>query len=151
MEKLVSVFIFFTTFLSIIITIAAKGCWTNGWAINVVNDIDNNKAPIQVHCKSKDDDIGMKSLGFHQSVDWKFCEKVITPSTLYFCHFYMGNKEQVFDVFNDTHKSLCQETDKSKDYWACTWLVRPDGFYIVDRKDGGEKVVKIHDWKQGRV
>lgn len=150
MEKPVSFFIFFTTFLSIIVAITAKGCWTNGWTINVANEI-NNKGPIQVHCKSKDDDIGMKSLGYHQSIDWKFCENVISPSTVYFCHFYMGNQEQRFDVFNDTHRSLCLEKDKKKDYWRCTWLVRPDGFHVVDRKDGGETIVKIHDWKQGRI
>ncbi|PWA40533.1 Plant self-incompatibility S1 [Artemisia annua] len=141
-------FIFFTTLLCIIVAVSAKpkSCWSGGWIVNVVDDI-NSKELIQVHCKSKDDDIGMKSIGFGQSVDWKFCENIFSPSTLYFCHVYKGSQEQVFDVFNDKIKQTCREKDQKKDYWACTWLIRPDGIYIRDRSQGGETDKKMHEWK----
>ncbi|KAI3676863.1 hypothetical protein L1987_86477 [Smallanthus sonchifolius] len=150
-NKPVSLFVFFSTFLCIIIAVPTKGCWSGGWTINVINEI-NNPDRVQVHCKSKDDDIGMKEIGFHQSVDWKFCENIIAPSTLFFCHVYKGKQEQVFDVFNHTIKPLCREQDRSKDYWRCSWLIQADGIYFIDRRDGGEKIIKMHDWKNiGRV
>ncbi|KAL8214226.1 hypothetical protein R6Q57_003675 [Mikania cordata] len=59
-------FIFLTTLVCIIAAVAAKGCtFSKGWTINVINNNDK----VQVHCKSKDNDIGMKSLGFHESIN----------------------------------------------------------------------------------
>ncbi|GJW67229.1 plant self-incompatibility S1 [Tanacetum coccineum] len=147
------IFILFTSLLFVVAAVSAKKpitCFSGGWIVNVVDDI-NSKELIQVHCKSKNDDIGMKSIGFGQSVDWKFCETIITPGTLYFCHFYKGNQEQVFDVFNDKIKHTCREKDRKMDYWACTWLIRSDGFYIRDRSQGGETDRKMYEWKQGRA
>nr|XP_043611812.1 S-protein homolog 1-like [Erigeron canadensis] len=156
MAKPASVLIFFTTYLCIVIAIGAKNCmWSNGrgWIINVVNEI-NGPNKIQVHCKSKDNDIGMKTLGYHETIDWKFCENIIAPSTLFFCHFYNGNKEQVFDVFNDTLGAFCDEKDRKKTYYRCTWMAKLEGFYIKDRRAGPGKLetgLKLHDWKVGRV
>ncbi|KAL8260056.1 hypothetical protein R6Q59_028009 [Mikania micrantha] len=104
-------FIFLTTLVCIIAVAAAKGCtFSKGWTINVINNINNNDK-VQVHCKSKDNDIGMKSLGFHESINWEFCENIVGPSTLYFCHFYKGNQQLVFDVFNHSMRPLCHEPD----------------------------------------
>ncbi|KAJ9558711.1 hypothetical protein OSB04_013325 [Centaurea solstitialis] len=134
-NKTLSLFlIFFKSFLCIIIAVVeAGGCiLSTGYAINVVNQIDGPDDKIRVRCKSKDDDIGDKTIGFQQSVDWHFCENVFGPSTLFFCHFYMGNRQQVFDVFNKSVKPQCHEKHKPE-HWRCTWLVRRDGFYIVHR------------------
>ncbi|KAL4561157.1 hypothetical protein LXL04_033319 [Taraxacum kok-saghyz] len=141
-------FIFFPMFLCIIIeVVAAGGCfWSNGYFINVVNDIYHSPNKVMVHCKSKDNDIGVKTIGFNQSVEWKFCEKIWTPSTLFFCHFYMGNVEQVFDVYNNGIGPQCVER-KKEEYWRCTWLIKTDGFYFVDRTSGVRKDVKKYAWK----
>ncbi|XP_076931930.1 S-protein homolog 21-like [Bidens hawaiensis] len=143
------VIIFFTALVCMIAAAAAKKCfWTGGWTINVINDI-NSKQKVGVHCKSKDDDIGMKYLGFHESVDWSFCENIWTPSTLFVCHAYKGTQEQVFDVFNhNTILPLCPEPDSKRDKYRCSWLIKADGIYIMDRRQGigHYKEIKMHSW-----
>ncbi|XP_076951598.1 S-protein homolog 6-like [Bidens hawaiensis] len=146
------VIIFFTTLVCTIAATAAKRCfWSDGWIINVINEVDSIHQ-VQVHCKSRNDDIGMKSLGLHESVDWKFCDNIIEPSTLYFCHAYKGTQEQVFDVFNrntiNPISRLCREPDSNADHWRCSWLLKSDGIYIVDRTEGHGryKEIKMHNW-----
>ncbi|XP_076904362.1 S-protein homolog 21-like [Bidens hawaiensis] len=144
MEKHKPLIIFFTTFVCMISAASAKYCWDAGWAISVVNNCHER---VQVHCKSKDDDIGLKDLGLHESVDWKFCENIIEPSTLFFCHAYKGNKEQVFDVFNyDKIRPHCCERDKNLEYGRVNWLLNEDGIHFIDRCGAVDKDVKMHDW-----
>ncbi|XP_076898546.1 S-protein homolog 24-like [Bidens hawaiensis] len=147
------VIIFFTTLVCTLASAAAKRCiFSDGWIINVINEIDSVHK-VQVHCKSRDDDIGMKDLAFHESVNWSFCDNIFDPSTLYFCHAYKGyDQEQVFDVFNrntvNPISKLCGEPDSNADYWRCSWLLKSDGIYIVDRTEGNgrSKKIKMHNW-----
>ncbi|MFS7988912.1 putative plant self-incompatibility S1 [Helianthus anomalus] len=144
--------IFFTTFLCVIaLATAAKPCWLGGWAINVVNQVNGtDKGHVYAHCKSKNDDIGFHKIKYQHSTTWKFCENIFGPTTLFFCHAYKGqHQELVFDVFTqDTIKPLCRELDFKANYWRCSWLLRDDGIYLVDRREKGkEKNMKMHDWK----
>ncbi|KAL7616033.1 hypothetical protein Lser_V15G02802 [Lactuca serriola] len=145
-KSLPFVFIIYVTAFLCIIKVGAGGCfWSSGWFINVCNLIPNEK--VLVHCKSKDNDIGgVQTIGWNESVHWQFCENIVSPSTLYFCHIWWGNSEQVFDVFNGQLKRQCIEKEK-KDYWRCTWLIKKDGFYLIDRTNGGHNDVKKYDWK----
>ena len=139
------VFIFFVAFLCMVKVVSGSGCfWSSGWFINVANLIGKEK--VLVHCRSKENDIGEKTIGWNESVHWQFCENIVSPSSLYYCHFYLGNREQTFDVFNGVMKHDCVEKEK-KDFWRCTWLLKSDGFYFVDRTSGTPIQVKKYDWK----
>ncbi|KAI3697104.1 hypothetical protein L6452_29859 [Arctium lappa] len=100
---------------------------------------DGGNDTVVVHCQSKDDDTGEKTIGFNQSVDWKFCENILDPRTLFFCHFHMDNKQQVFDVYNKTVKLEYVEKPK-RDYWRCTCLIKRDGFYFVHWGDMRQEI-----------
>ncbi|KAI3697106.1 hypothetical protein L6452_29862 [Arctium lappa] len=76
--------------------------------------------------------ISVKKLS--ESVDWKFCENILAPTTLFFCHFHMDNKQQVFDVYNEIVKPEYVEKPK-REYWRCTWLIKRYGFYFVHQGD----------------
>lgn len=92
--------------------------------IHITNDIQDN---ITVHCQSKDDDLGYRTLHYQDEQYWHFCEQVFFR-TLYFCHFWWGSKDQMFDVFNGSIVNSCERHEL--DYNTCYWLVRPDGFYF---------------------
>lgn len=111
--------------------------------MRVISGIPNNPNPLRLQCKSGDDDLGMHELKTGEALDWHFGINIF-GRTLFFCHFYWGAKDQVFDVFN-THmdiKDCLPSKVKHRDY-SCYWLAKPDGFYISN----GEKMwKKMHDW-----
>lgn len=67
--------------------------------------------------------------------------------TLFFCHFWWGTKDNVFDVFNDPENCIHegQVPDYSK---TCVWVVKSDGFYLAyyDEKNGTLIKSKTYDW-----
>lgn len=54
-----------------------------------------NTYPLFVHCQSKDDDLGYRTLLVGQQFDWKFHIQFF-GRTLYFCHFWWQNKDKRF-------------------------------------------------------
>nr|XP_043611811.1 S-protein homolog 20-like [Erigeron canadensis] len=156
MAKLLTLLI---AFLCIVVATTAKDCGgfkNNGWYMNVVNEM-LNEPKIQVRCASKDDDLGMKALGWNEGHHWKFCDTLLglNGATVFWCHFYWGNKEQRFEVFNTTMRHQCNEVGKDyeKPYWRCTWMIRHTGFWFRDRRKGSDKPrdYKWYDWKVGRI
>ncbi|XP_024984191.1 S-protein homolog 5-like [Cynara cardunculus var. scolymus] len=139
-------FIFFTTFLCIIISVAESCTFTQGYSVIVINDNINEK--VQVHCKSKDNDIGLKSIGLKESVAWSFCDNINFPSTLFYCNFQLGKKHQVFDVYNRDVGRSCKKGPKG-DRRLCRWYIRHDGFYMIGME--GSQDVKKYDWKVGQA
>ncbi|KAI8527624.1 hypothetical protein RHMOL_Rhmol12G0089900 [Rhododendron molle] len=82
----------------------------------------------------------MQALLFHQVFSWNFRTDIF-GRTLYFCHFYWGSSNQIFDVFSlNIEYYHCQN---GEGHVRCFWGVRPDGFYIS--KDT-KTWVKMHTW-----
>ncbi|KAJ9541054.1 hypothetical protein OSB04_027560 [Centaurea solstitialis] len=124
-------FVFGTTFACV---------YVPGFVLSIQNGIPDST--IKVHCKAKDTDIGEHYLSYNQEFHWRFCETYF-HHTLYFCHFYWGSQEQVFDVFNTTMMYTCNK-DKG-DNNPCDWLVQSDGFYFYDFDKGSWG--KQYDWR----
>ena len=82
---------------------------------------NNNEYLLGVHCKSKDDDIGFRSLKKGEKYSYKF--HINFPnSTLFFCRFSRGliNKG-VFDLYVvDRDYNRCTK---------CLWKAEKDGLY----------------------
>ncbi|XP_052206919.1 S-protein homolog 29-like [Diospyros lotus] len=110
-------------------------------AVRVFNNVSGL---LIVRCQSKDDDIGVQTLRPNQNLTWRFRPHVFPANTLFFCHFYWGFKDQIFDVYNNYIDDFCTHRH-SKDY-SCYWSVRPDGFYFSGTNYAGS-YVKWHDWK----
>ncbi|PWA71191.1 plant self-incompatibility protein S1 family [Artemisia annua] len=99
---------------------------------------------VTLRCQSKDDDFGYHVLNSSKvDYDWSFCQN-FWGSTLYFCHFWRPNYEQVFDVFNNTIVKHCIQG--TFDDNICSYEVRDDGFYLF--KQDNYVWVKWFDWKQ---
>ncbi|KAM7466309.1 hypothetical protein LguiB_013871 [Lonicera macranthoides] len=66
--------------------------------IHIVNGLPDNTYSLVFRCQSKDDDLGEHQLLVGQEYYWKFHVNFF-KTTLFFCHFYWGDQDNVFDVF----------------------------------------------------
>lgn len=86
-----------------------------------------NKVPLIIHCKSKNDDLGIHYLMVGDVFQFHF--KInIWYTTLFWCHMTWGAKDTTIDVFRTgtiKESTLCQDSLK------CSWYVKEDGFYFL--------------------
>ncbi|KAM7466272.1 hypothetical protein LguiB_013834 [Lonicera macranthoides] len=104
-----------------------------GFEIHIVNGFSNNSCPLRCRCQSKDTDFGYHELLRGEEFYWKFHNHVF-EKTLYFCHFYWGNMDKVFDVFNDRKAFPSCADGITTQEGKCYWLVKNDGFYSCKDK-----------------
>ncbi|KAM7466270.1 hypothetical protein LguiB_013832 [Lonicera macranthoides] len=95
-----TIFIFTSKSLLLLDNMATSIIHHKGFEIHIVNGFSNNSCPLRCRCQSKDTDFGYHELLRGEEFYWKFHNHVF-EKTLYFCHFYWGNMDKVFDVFND--------------------------------------------------
>ncbi|KAK2993345.1 hypothetical protein RJ640_007612 [Escallonia rubra] len=77
------------------------------YEVHVVNALPYESQYLQVHCASKDDDIGYHTLYLGEEIHWRF--KVgFFPSTLFFCHFWWNSKDKAFVVFEKENSLMCK-------------------------------------------
>lgn len=97
----------------------------------IKNLLPANSPALRIHCKSGDDDIGYKVTHANGEYIIHFHENVWS-STLYFCHFWWGQKQQVFEIFS--HNTKCpRANDGVHKGYICPWHVRSDGFHFGSR------------------
>ncbi|KAM7466301.1 hypothetical protein LguiB_013863 [Lonicera macranthoides] len=105
--------------------------WISKTEVHIVNGLPVNTWWLVFRCQSKDDDLGYQKLLVGQEYYWKFRVNLF-GTTLFFCHFYWGDKDKVFDVFKaSTHIPDCSPVDE--DIPRCYWLVKDDGFYFSNK------------------
>ncbi|KAF5820191.1 putative plant self-incompatibility S1 [Helianthus annuus] len=126
---------------------SVDGCTiTKGYAVHMLTSITYDN--VMVHCKSKDDDLGVHILNFTTlEYSWTFCENWL-ESTLYSCHFWRASSidEQTFQVFNRTMAKTCYQG--FHDANTCHWGIKQDGFYLFDNY--ARVWAKQYDWNHGR-
>ncbi|TYH07349.1 hypothetical protein ES288_A08G226800v1 [Gossypium darwinii] len=100
-----------------------------------------NKKTLLVHCKSKDDDLGIHNIAAGTEYNWKFRPRVF-GNTLFWCHLAYDNLHAAFDVYweNEALYYKC-------DYNDCFWIARDDGIYLKDIRNN--RVEHRHPWKLG--
>lgn len=114
------------------------------YLVRITDQLPNNSSPLRVHCQSKDDDLGYHDLHPSESVHWEFGVN-FSGSTLYFCHFWWGKKDAVFDVYTyPWSKDYCGNgllfTNK------CLWFVQEDGFYVNKIVGKHRGLTKLRSW-----
>ncbi|ESQ36457.1 hypothetical protein EUTSA_v10009662mg, partial [Eutrema salsugineum] len=78
-----------------------------------------------VHCKSKDDDLGVHNVSFKTDYHFKF-KTNIWKSTLFFCSFKWKNQFKWFDIFDAVRdQDLC---------YQCNWTIKADGACRLGKK-----------------
>ncbi|KAJ4728388.1 Plant self-incompatibility S1 [Melia azedarach] len=99
----------------------------NKFSVHIINGLNNQT--IDVHCKSRDDDLGLHHLPVHGEFMWKFRVN-IKSSTLYFCKWKWVKGHKTFDVFTTDEQFL----GKYCGYDYCRWQGREDGLYGYSEK-----------------
>ncbi|CAN1169760.1 S-protein homolog 1 [Linum perenne] len=92
--------------------------------VHLVNELTGGKV-MKVHCKSKDDDMGIHDVPAGSEYQWKFKPSVF-GGTLFWCHVATVNKPQiVYDAYYEDGK-LWQRVHMDNQYW----VVKDSGIYL---------------------
>ncbi|KAF8019270.1 hypothetical protein BT93_G0060 [Corymbia citriodora subsp. variegata] len=119
---------------SLLLTSWAGGVWCRTHVV-IQNGLPD-KASIEAHCKSGNDD-----LGYHQiTSDWEFSFRPnFWGTTLYFCSFQWPNSRHIyqFDIYVQKRDAkICE---------VCVWRITPNGPCRPDKNTGD--FTDCYSWK----
>lgn len=111
--------------------------------VEIINSLPDNTNPLKVRCQSKDDDLGYHTLLKDQGYSFNFQPNFI-GTTLYFCHFYWGNLDKSFDVYDFHRQCYCEDCQTN----ICYYRALADGFYfsLINYSDPS-KWQRLYTWK----
>ncbi|KAL9243236.1 hypothetical protein vseg_017148 [Gypsophila vaccaria] len=91
--------------------------------------------PVILRCQSGNEDLGYRTLGPGLTFDYGFTS-LRFGHLLYFCHFYMGHMDQIFDVYSNSVSGGCEPFKNYPElpHPQCfnghaEWVIKDDGFY----------------------
>ncbi|TYJ23720.1 hypothetical protein E1A91_A08G212400v1 [Gossypium mustelinum] len=113
--------------------------WFRTWHIHVVNGLSNDQT-LLVHCKSKDDDLGIHNLTVGVEFSWKFRPRII-KGTLFWCYLASPNHHASFNVFWDTDMLYYMYEFKN-----CIYTAKDDGIYLRNIPKSEEDF--YYNWEQ---
>lgn len=94
--------------------------------VTIVNDLPHG-LDLMVHCKSKNDDLGVQLLRPQQRFEFRF-RPSFWRNTLFFCGFRWTGAFHYFDIYHqDRDVDRCSE---------CTWSVVPNGPCLFNERSG---------------
>ncbi|CAN6893042.1 unnamed protein product [Brassica oleracea] len=103
------------------------------WPDTTVTVINNLGGPLlTVHCKSKDDDLGVHMVAANKDYHFSF-QPNVWKTTLFFCSFQWNNQVKRFDIFDATRDEGVGE--------KFNWTIKPNGPCKLGKK------VKCFPWK----
>ena len=112
--------------------------------VSLTNNLEG-KEDLNVHCKSKDDDLGQHLLHINQTFDWSFGPK-FWGGTLFFCSFQWGKSPLLYLDAYVEKKDTCED---------CHWYIHKDGPCRFEPKilpDPGQPpppiVRRCYNWKR---
>ncbi|EEF41294.1 conserved hypothetical protein [Ricinus communis] len=121
--------------------VTPNNCSDLSYHVHIINEMKNHKF-LHVHCKSKDDDLGIHHLQHGQQYSWHFNINIFA-TTLFWCYMSPDHKLHArFDVFWDAKYlyDRCGPHD-------CWWVAKDDGAYLRKRPNPDELQ---HRWEKGR-
>ncbi|XP_074347117.1 S-protein homolog 21-like [Apium graveolens] len=108
----------------IIIILLVAGTCSAELTVAIFNTLPANAPPLDLHCKSGDDDLGPQTLGLSQMYTWKFYTN-FWGTTLFWCNFWWDGKHAGFHVYDST--MMPYEVHGLLHF---VYEARPDGFYF---------------------
>lgn len=112
------------------------------WHIHILNGLSHGQS-LFVHCKSKDDDLGIHDLSFGSEFNWSFRVN-FWGTTLFWCYLRKSNDKSVsFEAFWVEKTSIWLYYRCYK--YNCIWTAKHDGIYLKDNPVGRD--VLVHRWK----
>ncbi|CAN6684700.1 unnamed protein product [Malus baccata var. baccata] len=88
--------------------------------VHVINGLTNET--LNVHCQSKDDDLGSHDVSVNEEYSWKF-KLNFWDTTLFFCNLSWKGGHKSFDAYSSAITDVCEESD-------CRWRATGDGIYL---------------------
>lgn len=92
--------------------------------LRIYNGLENQKT-LQIHCKSKDDDLGVHQLMPGEFYHFHFLPRAFFPffgSTLFFCGFVFDNTLHWYNIYDQLRdRKRCPDTGN------CFWLIKETG------------------------
>ncbi|KAH9728953.1 S-protein [Citrus sinensis] len=110
----------------------------NHFTEHVINNL-NNSSTLEAHCKSKDDDLGLRRLAAGTEFNWTFRVN-FWSTTLFFCDLRWANGHKAFDVYCPDDQFLAKKCA----YNFCRRSARDDGIYAFSEKKN--HYVLAHKW-----
>jgi hypothetical protein len=128
---------------------------TKYWRVQVVNGLSSGHT-LFLHCKSKDDDLGMHYLQVGSEFSWHF-EENLWQSTLFWCNMRTDKAHASFNVFwlkkneepkygSDFMENTC-ECFLTGGECNCIWTTKDDGIYLRNILENRE--IFMHKWEPG--
>ncbi|XVF21439.1 hypothetical protein REPUB_Repub12eG0090500 [Reevesia pubescens] len=112
------------------------------WHVHAVNGMSHNKI-LFLHCKSRNNDLGIHNLTVGTEFDWKFKPQIF-GKTLFWCYMASDNVHASFDVFwydNDLFYRC--------NWKQCIWIAKDDGVYLKNVPENYDEF--RHKWESGRL
>lgn len=135
----------FFVVLTVLAMAALEGVESNNqWNQATMSVRIRNELPgeLTVHCKSRDDDLGVQYLSSWGTTFYFAFKDNFWGSTLFWCGFAYGPK--LWNVFN-VWKGGGLLGRKSLPCEQCVWAVRVDAFYRA--QEGSAPVVAVYPWR----
>lgn len=134
-------------FVLVLLALAMQGqpCFAfrfSRWTVRVFNDMKNGEM-LSIHCKSKDDDLGLRYLDVRTQFTWSFREN-LWSSTLFWCYIRNQDDHVSLEVFNAYEPNLYYRC-KSFEY---IWSIREDGIYVLNKAFDNQFEL-IGKWESG--
>ncbi|KAK8526976.1 hypothetical protein V6N13_084848 [Hibiscus sabdariffa] len=124
-------------FLSLYFVVSVSGAYHTMTHVKITNKIQAGKDLI-VHCKSKDDDLGVRVVPYGSNFEFKFHPSFFGV-TLFFCGMQWDGSGAVFrfDIYD-------QKRDNPRCGKHCEWDIYPDGPCILNHDTF--KIDKCYVW-----
>ncbi|CAN0870921.1 S-protein homolog 74 [Linum grandiflorum] len=92
--------------------------------VHVVNELKDDKKAMRVHCKSKDEDLGVHDVPAGSEYQWRI-KNTDAKATPYTCGVSANDKEIVFKAYFEDAE-LLRRVNENNSYW----VVKDDGIYL---------------------
>lgn len=141
---MIKIIVFSLVILSVLVHTINSLPLTAAYTVHILDMLPNRNDPLKFRCQSKDNDFGDKTLDvggeFNFSFNWH-----AFGGTRFYCHYYWGSKQAIFDIVNSDVSNGCERDDIYKNHYQCYWMVQGDGFYFAGH-NAAPAYVKKHDW-----
>ncbi|KAG4186480.1 hypothetical protein ERO13_A08G046400v2 [Gossypium hirsutum] len=96
--------------------------------VHVINGFSHGEF-LEAHCRSKDDDLGVRHVAPYNEFNWTFRTNFFS-TTKFSCHMWWTGGEKYLDVFWTDDKFLDNECGGNN----CRWRSQDDGVYLFSYK-----------------
>ncbi|KAL9279213.1 S-protein 3 [Arabidopsis thaliana] len=112
--------------------------WSTSKMVRITNRLGDGLT-LNLHCKSADDDLGLKILAPNGSWSLKFRTSIV-GTTLFYCHFTWPGQSKRFDIYDDDRDGVRSRISCIN----CIWDISIQGPCMFSESDHAFNI--CYDW-----